>query len=138
MHGIRTTRPPDKAVAALALLVGLAFAGWMAIMADWAAVGLLELEQLFFGLFMLLWVAAPYFVVAATALFVSTSWAARGLLLLLTPAMAANGIRSFDLIDEDAQGALILLFVPFFQLGAAVLTFVLVLAMEWGLRRKER
>ena len=137
MHTLRATRGIDKAVAAATSLVGLSFGVWA--VSAMVSAGLLEshelLLQLLLGSLLLLWVAGPYLLVAATALFVCTSRAGRGLLLLLTLALVALG--PWTLGDDGGAVRFVSAFVvPLFLFKAAGLIFILVTLTEWAVRRR--
>ena len=44
--------------------------------------------------------------------------------------MAAFGVWAFDMVDEDAQGGLVLIFAPGYQLIGAILAAIIVLIVD--------
>ena len=122
----RSERPVrSKLLGVIAFFVGAAFAVWTISIADGISP---------FVLMVALWVASPYLVITIAAGRVSSFVPTMilGCTLVLT---SSFGVWAFDKIDEDAQGGLILIFIPAYQfVGALILAIMAVLVDRWAER----
>lgn len=112
-------------LAASAFFVGLAFAVWT----GWSA-SIEDVYTLVFVAFALVWVASPYLVLAGYAFWLVTNWVSRVVVALSLCGCAGFGVWMFDMIDEDAQGGLIVVFGPLYQFGGLVIPLGIVLVIE--------
>ena len=119
-----TTSGHGTKIGAIAAVVGIAFAVWTVAICDGISL---------FGLAIAGWVALPYLIISLAANRVSTL-AAKVLLACTLPVLTLYGIRAFSFIDEDAQGGLILLFAPGYQLAGAILAAAIVMVIDRVIR----
>jgi hypothetical protein len=111
--------------AGVTLAIGAGFAVWTVVLGSSAV-----------AVPCAIWVACPYLYLAGAAWFLATGRAGRLLVVLAAAAMAVFGVFAFDAVDEDAQGALVLLFAPIYQFAAAVVvSLVLLILRHAGGRR---
>ena len=121
--GARGERPVrGTLLGVISFLVGAAFAVWTISMSDRISPFLLMVA---------LWVACPYLVIAIAARCVS-SFVPTMILACTFVLTASFGVWAFDKIDEDAQGGLILIFIPAYQFVAAlILAIMAALVDRW-------
>ena len=92
----------------------------------------------FFMVAILGWVAAPFTLLWLASIRVKTV-AGRAMLAAILVATAAFGVWAFDTVDEDAQGALVLLFGPAYQLAGVLVALIVFACIEWiGRRARSR
>ena len=125
MHSLASSKPADRLISVAAAVIGCLFVIWVFSIATFdgpAALG--------FVLAVCAWVASPYILFALSSLFLCSWWVSRLVLVLGVIGSAAFGLWSFSFVDEDAQGALVLLFAPVYQLVGAVLFVAVVAGIE--------
>ncbi|MCA9123333.1 MAG: hypothetical protein H6822_08285 [Planctomycetaceae bacterium] len=117
-----------RKIGLLSLVIGAAFSIWSFSIAS----GITP-----FVVAVACWIAAPYVVIAITGLRISIMPATVMLGVALAVA-AIFGVWAFDAVDEDAQGALVLLFAPAYQLVGVVIAAGIILTVDFMGRRRAR
>ena len=112
---------PDVEAAAIAAIVGSAVAVWTAVRG---------------GFVFACWTAAPYFLLAVIAWFVSTGRVSRAILVVAVLSMLAFGYWAYGSVNHDAQGGLLFLLVPLYQLAAAVVVSVVIVIIRFRSSRR--
>jgi hypothetical protein len=114
-----------RVIGAIALIIGLSFAFWTIAISS----GLSR-----FVFFLACWIMVPYLLLFLAGWRIS-SIAACVILASAMLAMAVFGIWAFDKVDEDAQGGILLLFVPGYQLIGSLFFGGLALIVD-GIRHR--
>lgn len=130
MNSARSSMPVDRALATAALIIAGLFSCWLLTIATVDSLAMLA--GLFCGV---AWVSFPYLILAHASERLSTTWASRMLIGLGIVGCAAYGMWAFGFVDEDAQGGLMVLFAPFYQLVGAGCVYILVIVIEMVKRR---
>jgi hypothetical protein len=133
MHSVDPSRLANRVIGGGAILIALAFAAWVA-----GTVTVIDLFGVIFLIFVLLWVSMPYLALGGAVLALSSNWISRAVLAMAVVASALFGIWAFGFIDKDAQGGLVLLFAPVYQMGGVLLVVGFVVALELIKRRSNR
>jgi hypothetical protein len=118
-------KPPSKArggarIGLLSVVVGIVFAVWTVSISSGITPFVLTIAG---------WVICPYLIIALTGFRISSFWAIV-LLGVAVAALAAFGAWAFDQVDEDAQGGLVLLFAPAYQIAGAIVAGFLILIVN--------
>ena len=118
------------------IICGVIF--FLAWMISGATLGGSVLEWLSYFIAMLcfsFWIALPYLLPAILAWFLLKHWFSQALLLILVIASIWLEILAFDTMDEDAQGALVLVFWPYYQLKWISPIGLFLLLLDWCIRK---
>jgi hypothetical protein len=122
----REPRRRRRLIGLSAVAIGAAFSAATIIMASGITMFVLVIAG---------WVFCPYLILWRTGERIS-SVAAEVSLLVALLAIVAFGIWAFAMVDEDAQGGLLLLFAPGYQLAAATLGGLITLVIDRVTKRR--
>lgn len=104
----------------LSIVIGIAFAVWIVTMCR-------DISP--FVLAVAAWAVCPYLIICGTGHLISTTWA-KVILTVALVAMAVFGLWAFDKVNEDAQGGIILLFAPGYQVAGAIVAVPIILIVN--------
>lgn len=107
------------------LVFAILFACWAFSLSSGASVFAFAVLGLICSPYLMLWLACRSL----------STWSGTILIALTLAGFVYLGIDAFRAVDNDAQGALNLLFTPIFQLGAGFATLCLAVALDWGERK---
>ncbi|TWT83026.1 hypothetical protein CA13_44890 [Planctomycetes bacterium CA13] len=88
----------------------------------------------FFMVAILGWVAFPFVLLWLASMRIK-AFAGKAAIVVILVATAAFGVWAFDAVDEDAQGALVLLFAPAYQLVGVFSMLIVYFVVGWIARR---
>lgn len=104
----------------VSLVAGLVFVGWMLLFTSQVSIFALAVGGLIASPYLLIWLACCGL----------RCWFARILVAITLVSCCLFGAMAFDAVDEDAQGGLILLVAPIYQLVGTFVLLVLAVIIE--------
>lgn len=115
-----------KAIGASAIVAGMAFSVWALLESSGISSVVITITC---------WVSSPYLLIFLASHWISTT-PAKVILALTTAVTVIFGMWAYGYVDEDAQGGLVLLFAPFYQLVGVSLLSILALIVNRFTRRR--